>query len=1326
VTALVVEGIGVTEVVAVHTPEELGLDVVFIHGLDGDARKSWRRKDPSSFWPLWLADDVPGVAVWSVGYDGWSSNWRGRAMPMQDRAINLLAQLQNYGIGERPLCFVTHSMGGLLVKEMLLHAAEGHTDFASFATATKGVVFLGTPHTGSGLTRFVDALGILYRGSRAVEDLKRNSAHLRHLNDRYRDWVNDAGIRNLVFFETHPTKGVWVVDAASANPGLPGIRPIPVDSNHVDICKPANRSSVVYGQVKRFIAGIQHPVAAHPRILDRDRESLQPKSVPGAVSRASLLTSAINQRDRHAHTAGRRQILALVGEGGIGKSVLLGQYLDELKGRTDQAVVLVTCGNVSPDAELADLESVDKVLGAAAGPTRGHGGLLHLLAEQREAYGAVTLLIDTVDLVLSRDRAVGIAVFLVEALDIADVIMTCRTHEFTNYLRPIPRLTGRVTTFALPVLDEPEIIAWAKWYLKFGEQTADRSIFIESLSGGISVSGSLRQVCSLPVRLALACATFADWGHLPEDLSVTGLYQAYWDARVHAQGTIKEDAALEVARHVVDHSGRIALRVPKADVDASLRGGIESLVSEGVLREFATEWEFFHQTFAEFAHARWVLNHGVESWAVSELIERALSGSGNLWPVLASLLLQIRSFDNYQVAARLIPMTSADAVQTQTLGALQRDEAKALETVMTALAKQRDLLPVALAALGDAPAQHIQVALTAALNALRSPPRQVSQAIDALTRLVVREATNADLFQEALQAVSALTELAEDQREGYLERLVKPFTATRASDEKLTVLRMMYPELGARARRDAIRAHRLDGVPEKHVIAIARIALDCPCPPIDDGEQVDLLATLWRNPVERARLGWSSWRDVLAAPLRKGWDNAQIKFVVHLADLDNTLVDQMFDELMSGKSLSPESHVNAVAQIVAERTGWAAERLLSGRPPTADVALNALAKIAVNFAACLDHATLLQMIDWLRPVRPKNPRTVWPTQFVLAAGDLETHRLLCAQLRSANPEPAVLIGVVQSIFYHTPLRVLTPLANDLRGLVDEIRPRANSPATEKLRIRARLEGRLAESDTDSRGWIQQQIVEGTSPSVAGTVAKTIADTHPDGLPEPMTMWVGTLLRTPHTDAAVRLTELLLDIPALETGSLDILTRTAIDRMRAAVDNHEDSKLHRSLLGLVIKIDNVQPTDESDVRAVYRTVQSRLSRPEVAASDRSAALRDLATLSGTLMARHMDTGTVRDLIGDVLTSLGTARLGKKLVDKVASLLFSLLRRDPDAPAWLQSVFGDTGTALEIKLATAEAFLRYEGNMPGGYASALKDRSDCPPEVAALIVPRLQQT
>jgi pimeloyl-ACP methyl ester carboxylesterase len=213
----------VTRVLPVGTPEHAVLDVVFIHGLDGDARKTWSRKEKESFWPKWLAEEFVDVAVWTVDHDAWSSGWRGRSMPMQDRAVNLMTQLQNHGIGERPLCFVTHSMGGLLAKEILLHAADARTEFAVFAAETKGVVFLATPHTGAGLTKAVEALGVLYRGTPAISDLEHNQPYLRHLNDRYRNWVDEVKVQNLVFFETHRTSGMRVVDETSANPGLAGV-----------------------------------------------------------------------------------------------------------------------------------------------------------------------------------------------------------------------------------------------------------------------------------------------------------------------------------------------------------------------------------------------------------------------------------------------------------------------------------------------------------------------------------------------------------------------------------------------------------------------------------------------------------------------------------------------------------------------------------------------------------------------------------------------------------------------------------------------------------------------------------------------------------------------------------------------------------------------------------------------------------------------------------------------------------------------------------------------------------------------------------------------
>ncbi|MFD5096572.1 FxSxx-COOH system tetratricopeptide repeat protein [Amycolatopsis thailandensis] len=336
------------EIIKVRVPEPAGLDVVFLHGLDGDARKTWAGGSPSSFWPEWLAEDFDRLAVWSVGYEAWSTGWRGRAMPMQDRAINLMARLQNHGIGERPLCFVTHSMGGLLAKEILLHAAEGRAGFAEFAKATRGVVFLGTPHTGSGLAAVVKALGLVYRSTAAVKDLKRNSAHLRHLNDRYRDWADESGIRNLVFFEAYPTRGVRVVDEGSANPGLPRVRPISVDADHVGICKPADRDSLVYGQVSRFIADILSETEISPPRPAAWKLPLRGKVFVGR-------TAELDRLERTAKAVGRVAVVAVHGLGGIGKSSLAARFA-ELRSADYSAVWWVTADSAPAiDEGLAEL-----------------------------------------------------------------------------------------------------------------------------------------------------------------------------------------------------------------------------------------------------------------------------------------------------------------------------------------------------------------------------------------------------------------------------------------------------------------------------------------------------------------------------------------------------------------------------------------------------------------------------------------------------------------------------------------------------------------------------------------------------------------------------------------------------------------------------------------------------------------------------------------------------------------------------------------------------------------------------------------------------------
>jgi protein SERAC1 len=105
-------------------------DVVCVHGLHGDWQRTWTTSDKrwdlpwspkkdSAFWPGWLVEDSPQLAVWSVGYDAAASEWWGDAMPLKDWAANLRDALVLHEFGMRPLVFVAHSLGGLIVKRLL-------------------------------------------------------------------------------------------------------------------------------------------------------------------------------------------------------------------------------------------------------------------------------------------------------------------------------------------------------------------------------------------------------------------------------------------------------------------------------------------------------------------------------------------------------------------------------------------------------------------------------------------------------------------------------------------------------------------------------------------------------------------------------------------------------------------------------------------------------------------------------------------------------------------------------------------------------------------------------------------------------------------------------------------------------------------------------------------------------------------------------------------------------------------------------------------------------------------------------------------------------
>ena len=247
---------------------ERSLDVVFVHGLGGDPLTTWRSgEDESSSWPHWLAREFgERIGVWSLGYAtanplqrprlrvpfrGKPDPEAGVPMPLPRRAVNALERLVQEGIGQRPVCFITHSLGGLLVKS-ILRQADGaiHTpEWRRVVEQCRGVVFLATPHQGSGLADLVNALRIVLP-TVSTDDLRDNDPHLMELFGWYRDHAPSYKIQTISYFETKPCESlVIVVKPSSADPGVSGplaIPPVALDCDHLEISKPRDPSDQAY------------------------------------------------------------------------------------------------------------------------------------------------------------------------------------------------------------------------------------------------------------------------------------------------------------------------------------------------------------------------------------------------------------------------------------------------------------------------------------------------------------------------------------------------------------------------------------------------------------------------------------------------------------------------------------------------------------------------------------------------------------------------------------------------------------------------------------------------------------------------------------------------------------------------------------------------------------------------------------------------------------------------------------------------------------------------------------------------------------------------
>lgn len=229
------------------------LDVIALHGLNGDAFDTWTNKNKQMWLKEFLPRSLPGARVYTFGYD--SDIFSRSNADIGDFARRLLSQLnlerQSEADKRRGIVFICHSLGGIVCKKSLILAHES-SRYVNILQSTKAVIFFGTPHSGS---EQADFLSTLVKIANTVESASKLNHFLgkprQHLADLLRP--RSVELENISMSFTDRTKGIEIVSfyeervmppfksevvpRSNTRIGVPNEEMIPLAANHREMCR---------------------------------------------------------------------------------------------------------------------------------------------------------------------------------------------------------------------------------------------------------------------------------------------------------------------------------------------------------------------------------------------------------------------------------------------------------------------------------------------------------------------------------------------------------------------------------------------------------------------------------------------------------------------------------------------------------------------------------------------------------------------------------------------------------------------------------------------------------------------------------------------------------------------------------------------------------------------------------------------------------------------------------------------------------------------------------------------------------------------------------
>ncbi|PVF95828.1 TPR-like protein [Serendipita vermifera] len=441
------------------------VDIIAIHGLDGHRERTWTAENGT----MWLQDllprALPNARILTYGYDADTRSFSQTSTQNINRHAGAfvaeLSQLRSE-TPERPIIFIAHSLGGIILKKALGQChATGFNNLLhhrAIKVSTFGILYFGTPHSGANGVQLAEWLGMLcsifmYTTNKVVKDLCQGSEQLEEIQHMYLQASDD--IKSIFFYETYRTPIVWgfskliVPSYLATIAGDRNAEIVPLNADHVQIVKFDGADDKDYEKVAKYISGMAKEANAKvENNWDKERRyrSISTGEVRSftrvlfpkprlSVSRnyverpelqefltRSLLPTSVPQRQPRC---------VLHGLGGSGKTQLASYWIEAHQERFNRIIIIDASSREQIEAEL---EAVVRSIGPQYKQMTWRDAVTSLSSEK-----GWLMFIDNAD-----GSDLHLKDYIPNSLDGA-VLITTRNRDYINYAPDCHRQVGELS-----------------------------------------------------------------------------------------------------------------------------------------------------------------------------------------------------------------------------------------------------------------------------------------------------------------------------------------------------------------------------------------------------------------------------------------------------------------------------------------------------------------------------------------------------------------------------------------------------------------------------------------------------------------------------------------------------------------------------------------------------------------------------------------------------------------------------------------------------------------------------------------------------------------